>query len=306
MLPLAKLTARLSFSTSVTFPYWMGNTFRGGFGIHLRRACCPDLKRDCYSCTVREDCIFYYTHMKKDSKVGYGAPPKPIVFIPPFFGKSFTVEKDGFLDVGILLFGRFTRFLPHVALGLSMLGQSGIGSERHYDVNKFRLEEMRCSFSGDVVYDGNTINIGAMRTIDMADYSKEEMQVTDSLSIGFETPIMVKTGEFPPALDKLLSMVRQRLILYVNEYGDGAKIPDFVCKAALKSSCVHFHNVKSRSQRAGKREFHTYTGTAEYSIESMDENAKQLFRISLLIGAGPKPSFGFGFLNVIDRTIQTN
>ncbi len=60
------------------------------------------------------------------------------------------------------------------------------------------------------------------------------------------------------------------------------------------------------SQRAGKREFHTYAGTAEYSIESMDENAKQLFRISLLIGAGPKPSFGFGFLNVIDPDFHTN
>ncbi len=315
MLPLARLTARLSFPTSVTFPYWMGNTFRGGFGVHLRRACCPDLKRDCYSCDAREDCIFYYTHMKKDSKVGYGAPPKPIVFIPPFFGKSFTVEKDGFLDVGILLFGRFTRFLPHVALGLSMLGQSGIGSERHYDVNKFRLEEMRCSFSGDVVYDGNTINIEAMMTVDLADYARDGISVTlmnpskkddnlrvhqtDDLFIGFETPIMVKTGEFPPSLDKLLSMVRQRLILYVNEYGDGAKIPDFECSAAVKSSSVHFHNVKSRSMRAGKRDFHTYTGTAEYSIEKIDENAMQLLRIGLLIGAGPKPSFGLGFIRVI-------
>ncbi len=153
--------------------------------------------------------------MKKNSKVGYGAPPKPIVFIPPFFGKSFTVEENGFLDVGILLFGRFTRYLPHVALGLSMLGQSGIGSERRYDVNKFKLEEMRCS-------------------------------------------------------------------------------------TAVKSSHVHFHNVKSRSLRAGKRDFHTYTGTAEYSIEKIDENAIRLIRIGLLIGAGPKPSFGLGFLRMID------
>ncbi len=156
--------------------------------------------------------------------MGYGASPKPIVFIPPFFGKSFTVPENGFLDVGILLFGRFTRYLPHAALGLSMLGQSGIGSERRYDVIK--LEEMRCSFSKEVVYDGSTINIRAMRTVDMADYASDGASVTGNLSIGFETPIMVKTGEFPPALDKLLGMIRQRLILYVNEYGDGAKIPD--------------------------------------------------------------------------------
>ncbi|HLB71726.1 MAG TPA: CRISPR system precrRNA processing endoribonuclease RAMP protein Cas6, partial [Candidatus Methanoperedens sp.] len=227
------------------------------------------------------------------------------VFIPPFFGKSFTVEKDGFLDVDILLFGRFTRYLPHVALGLSMLGQSGIGSERRYDVNKFKLEEMKCSFSKDVVYDGSTINIGAMRTVDLADYARNGVSATDILSIGFETPIMVKTGEFPPTLDKLLSMVRQRLILYVNEYGDGTKIPDFECSAAIESSSVHFHNIKSISMRAGKRDFHTYTGTAEYSIEKMDENALQLLRIGLLIGAGPKPSFGLGFLRVIDSSLHS-
>ena len=241
--------------------------------------------------------------MKKDSKVGYGAPPKPIVFIPPFFGKSFTVEKDGFLDVSILLFGRFTRYLPHVALGLSMLGQSGIGSERHYDINKFRLDEMRCSFSGDVVYDDNTINIGAMRTVDLADYSSDGVSATDRLSIGFETPIMIKTDKFPPGLEKLLGMIRQLLILYVNEYGDGAKIPDFECSASVKSSSVHFHNIKSRSQRDGKRDFFTYTGTAEYSIQKIDENAIQLLRIGLLIGAGPKPSFGLGFIKMIDSKV---
>ncbi len=180
-----------------------------------------------------------------------------------------------------------------------MLGQSGIGSERRYDVNKFKLEEMRCSFSGDVIYDGNTINIGAMRMVDLADYARDGISVTDNLSIGFETPIMVKTGEFPLALNKLLGMIRQRLILYVNEYGDGSKIPDFECNAAIKSSSVHFHNIKSRSMRAGKRDFHTYTGTAEYSIEKIDENAIQLLRIGLLIGAGPKPSFGLGLLRAL-------
>lgn len=300
MLEVAKLTARLIFPKQVIFPYWMGNTFRGGFGMHLRRACCPDLKRDCYSCDAKDNCIFYYTHMKKDSKVGFASPPKPIVFIPPFFGKCFTVKENGFLDIDILLFGRFIRYLPYAILGLSMLGQSGIGSERRYDINKFKIKEMRCCFSKKVIYDGNTINLGAMKSIDIADYARDDICVTDTLYVGFKTPIIVKTGEFPPALDKLLSMIRQRLILYVNEYGDSTKVPDFQCSASIKSSRVHFHNLKSRSQRGGKRSFFTYTGSAEYSIEKIDENAIQLLRIGLLIGAGPKPSFGLGFLRVID------
>jgi len=47
---------------------------------------------------------------------------------------------------------------------------------------------------------------------------------------------------------------------------------------------------------------HVYTGTAEYSIQKIDENAIQLLRIGLLIGAGPKPSFGLGFIKMIDSS----
>lgn len=304
MLPVAKLTARLTFPGPVTFPYWMGNTFRGGTGIHLRQACCPALQKDCYACDISDECIFYFTHMKKDSKIGYGSPPKPIVLIPPFFGRSFTVEKDGFLDVDILLFGRFIRYLPHAVLGLSMLGQSGIGTERRYDVNKFTVSWIRCCFSGEKVYDGNTINVSAMKIVDIADYANEHAnQLLDDegryVTIGFETPMIIKEGTFPPPLDVLLGMVRQRLILYVNEYGDGSKVPDFVCASSVKASAMHFHRLKRASQRAGKSEFHAYTGTAKYKVNNIDEQALRLLKIGELIGAGAKPSFGLGFFRIL-------
>ncbi len=302
MLPLAHLTARLSFPGPVSFPYWMGNTFRGGTGVHLRRACCPSLDRDCYACDINSECIFYFTHMKKDSKVGYGAPPKPVVLIPPFFGKSFTVEKDGHLDVDILLFGKFIRYLPHVTLGLSMLGQSGIGSERRYDINKFNVAEITCALSGQRVYDGNTINITAMKIIDIMDYANDYTVPDGHLSVGFDKPMVLKTGTFPPPLDRLIDMARQRLILYVNEYGDGSQIPDFHCTAWTKASTMHFHKLKRASQRAGKGEIHAYTGTAHYKVGTMDEQAMRLLKIGELIGAGPKPSFGLGFYRLMAKS----
>jgi CRISPR-associated endoribonuclease Cas6 len=298
MLPISKLSARLTFPGPVTFPYWMGNTFRGGTGIYLRNACCPSLDKNCYSCEISSECIFYFTHMKKDSKVGYGAPPKPIVLVPPFFGKSFTIEKEGYLDVNILLFGKFIRYLPHAILGLSMLGQNGIGSERRYGVNKFNIAEIKCALSGQRVYDGNTISVEAMKVIDIMDYANGHDVPDDHVSIGFETPMVMKTGTFPPTLDRLIDMVRQRLILYVNEYGDGTKIPEFQCTAHTKSSTMHFHRLKRASQRAGKGEIHAYTGTALYKINNIDEEAKRLLKIGELIGAGPKPSFGLGFYSI--------
>jgi len=58
---------------------------------------------------------------------------------------------------------------------------------------------------------------------------------------------------------------------------------------------MRFHRLKRASQRAGKGEIHAYTGTARYTIGTMDDQAKTLLKIGELIGAGPKPSFGLGF-----------
>jgi len=300
MLPLAHLRAHLQIPRPRDLPILDGQHLQGGTGVHLRQACCPNLGQDCYSCEISQDCIFYFTHMKKASNVGYAAPPKPVVLIPPFFGKSFTVEKDGYLDVDILLYGKFIRYLPHVTLGLSMLGQSGIGSERRYDVNKFNVAGITCAFSGKQVYDGSTINVGAMKVIDIMDYADGYTPPNGRLSIGFDRPMVLKTGTFPPPLDKLIDMTRQRLILYVNEYGDGSKIPDFECTSWAKSSSMRFHRLKRASQRAGKGEIHAYTGTARYTIGTMDDQAKTLLKIGELIGAGPKPSFGLGFYRIIE------
>jgi CRISPR/Cas system endoribonuclease Cas6 (RAMP superfamily) len=94
-------------------------------------------------------------------------------------------------------------------------------------------------------------------------------------------------------------MARPRLILYVNEYGDASQIPGYQCTAWTKTSTMHFHKLKRASQRAGKGEIHAYTGTAQYTVACMDDQAKRLLKIGELIGAGPKPSFGLGFYRLI-------
>ena len=298
MLKISKLTAHLKFQTPITLPHWMGNTFRGGFGVHLRKACCIT-KGICDDCTVFNDCIFYHTHMKNTSKIGYGAPPKPVVFIPPFFGKSMYLREDAFLKVDILLFGDFIKSIPYVVLGLTMLGESGIGSQRRYGIQKFEIEEITCSFSGNVVYDGKTLNIDAIQTIDMEKIPP--LDVDNTVNVGFRTPFMQKSGDFPPPLPRLMEMIRRRLILYENEYGDNSMIAESACMANTIDSIRHFHNLKSRSQRSGKREFHTFTGKATYEISEINDTAKWMLAVGNLIGAGPKASYGLGSIQITPK-----
>lgn len=295
MLKLASLNVHLDFSTSVEFPYWMGSTFRGGFGIYLKRACCPDLSRNCHECNERKECIFYHTHMREEPMRGHASPPKPLVIIPPFFGKKLFVEKGGHLDLDILLYGGFIRYLPHAVLGLRLLGQKGIGSKRRYDMNRFVISGMTCNFTGKIVYDGNKINLENIGIIDFEDV--EPLEVNNRLKVRFRTPFISKTGEFPPSLDRLLWHIRQRLIHYVNEYGDGSQVLDFNSDGKIVRSKKHFHRLKRRSVRGGKQEFHAYSGVVEYEIEQIDHTSKWLLEVGKIVGAGAKPSFGCGYLS---------
>lgn len=296
MLSISSLSVRLDFTTPVDFPYWMGSTFRGGFGVHLRRACCPDVDRDCYECNEKGECIFYHSHMKKTSKRGESAPPKPLVLVPPFFGRTMFVEEEGYLDLETLLFGEFTRYLPHLVLGLRMLGQAGIGSKRRYDMNRFVVAHIDCGFSDERVYDGKTIDLESMLVKDIMDV--EPIKPDESITIGFKTPFIYKTGDFPPSLERLVWHIRQRLIYYVNEYGDGSQVPSFTANGEVIDSNEHFHKLKRRSRRGGKQEFYGYTGVVDYRVEEVDETGWWLLGVGELLGGGPKASFGCGHIDI--------
>ncbi|MDI6718593.1 MAG: hypothetical protein QMD46_03155 [Methanomicrobiales archaeon] len=296
MLPVASLTAHLSFTTPVDLPFWMGSTFRGGLGIHLRKACCPDLQEDCYHCAGREDCIFYHTHMRRTSRRGRAPPPKPVVIIPPFFGREMHFDKDCTLDLNILLLGKFLRYLPHVVLGLRLLGQSGIGSTRHYGNGRFRIDGITCNFSAREIFKDGSLDMKALQTCDIRQIP--HAPVGSPVRVGFRTPFIAKTGEFPPAPDRLLWHIRQRIIYNVNEYGDGGELPDFSVSGSILSTTKHFHRLVRASSRTGMGSFYGFTGVVDYAIDNGDGEAEWLFAVGSIIGAGPKASFGCGHLQI--------
>lgn len=92
-------------------------------------------------------------------------------------------------------------------------------------------------------------------------------------------------------------MIKRRLILFVNEYGEG-EVPDFECDDLIIWSEWKKHYLRHRSKRSGFREFHAFTGKAEYKINNWDSNAVKLLNIGSLIGAGSKSSYGMGFFEI--------
>lgn len=281
-LKLTKLKATLNFPR-YELPYWLGNKFRGGFGSVLLTAVCGYLKPECKSCPSREGCLYYALYVRDKQKRGKSQPVRPIIFIPPFFGRS--VSGSGKLELKINVFGDYIRYLPHIIYGLRFLGKMGLNSN-----TKYEIESITDCFSKKEVYDGESVNAKSIKTINLAEIPAKEIDV---VKINFSTPVEAKV---PISLNHLIHMVRRRLILYVNEYGEGT-VPDYTCHDEIVESRWKNHRLIHRSKRGGTREFYGCTGSATYRVEA-DENAFKLLSIGELIGAGAKASFGMGFYTI--------
>lgn len=275
----------------------MGSAFRGGVGIQLKQAFCPTPERECEGCAVQESCVYYALYENKSQKVGGAAPPRPILLVPPFFGREMRWNEGAILSLGLILFGDYIRYLPHIVHALSMLGKKGIGSRRCYGLNQFMVSSIT-SMQGKEVYRDGSVSMENITPMDVCELSSPLVEQESALTVRFKTPMVLKSGGFPPSLDRLLWMVRQRLILYVNEYGDGARVPSFECISEVLSSNAHFHVLRGVSSRAGARQFYAYTGEVEYRVHELDESARWLLAVGSLIGAGPKASFAMGFFDV--------
>jgi CRISPR-associated endoribonuclease Cas6 len=282
-LKFTSLVANLEFP-EYRLPYWMGNKFRGGFGSVLLKAVCGFLKPECKNCGTRTDCLYYALYVQDRQKIGKSQPVRPIIFIPPFFGKS--VEGSGALTLRINVFGDFIQYIPHIVYGVRYLGKTGLNTH-----SKYVLTEIKDLFTGELVYDGNSVNIDCIKSINLDNLSGRKSGI---IKINFLTPFELE--KIPLGLDHLIHMVRRRLILYVNEYGKG-NVPDYKCDDKIVRSSLKKHKLFHRSKRFGKRFFTGYTGEAEYEAK-LDKNGRKLLRIGELVGAGSKSSFGMGFYEI--------
>lgn len=291
MLSLSKVTLTLHFTTPAVFPYWMGSAFRGGFGQNLRTAICPDPKKDCYTCETKDNCLFYYTHMKQKAQRGYAPPVKPIVIIPPFFGKSLEITENATLDVDILFCGDFARYLPHVILGMNLFGKRGLYNQRYHGLNRFEIKDITCCFSHKEIYDGETIFLKNLKTVNIQDIIYNPVH---NITIGFKTPF---TGRnFPPDFHTLTALIRNRVIRFVNEYGNKEKVPPVTASGTIQTYTEHYHRLERRSTRSSKNVFDSYTGVVTYNISELNDAGSWMVQLGFIVGCGPDCSFGCGFL----------
>ena len=294
MLEVSQLVAHLRFTTPAKLQYWMGSAFRGAFGRNIRQICCVNLRENCQGCNLQENCLYFHLYEQKEAKKGYAPPPKPIVLVPPFFGKEIFWEQDGFLDLELLLIGDFGKYIPHVILGLNLLGKRGLGSIRYENMNRFVIESIESKGTNATIFDGQSINLLNFKRLNLKELALLE---GNEFIVKFRTPF---TGpEFPPDPVLFLHLIRNRFIRLVNEYGTQERIPEFVAEGELGSVTSHFHKLPRYSSRSEKTLFKGYTGIVTYKYSFLNATARWLLHVGAIMGCGSDIGFGCGFYDII-------
>ena len=288
---VSDLQAKLRFQGQTKLPRWMGSAFRGGLGHQLKGILCPSIQEECSICSEKEECFYYRVYEVKESKRGHAPPPKPLIVVPPFFGKEMNWRRGGDIHLRILLLGEEgIRHAPHVIFSLIQLGMIGLGSERAYGMNKFRV--ISVTSQGETIFNGSEMRIPPP-SIDVREVDPIE---GDRFRVYFRTPYTGRT--FPLGPREFLSRTRNRLIRFVNEYGDSSYVEEPEAKGRILRFEKHVHFLRRKSERSGKMTLTGFTGIIDYEFSEIDEVGRWLLGVANLLGLGPDSSFGLGFVKV--------
>lgn len=155
------ILTRFKFTLKVTeplsLPEYKGAVFRGGFGYAFKKVVCITRNSDCYSCLLKEKCVYAYifeTPPPSNSRLmrKYPSAPHPFVLTPPLEDDR-TYEPGELIKFELTLIGKAINFLPYFIYTFEELGGMGLGKKR----GKFILEDVQVTepnSKGKVIYSG--------------------------------------------------------------------------------------------------------------------------------------------------------
>jgi hypothetical protein len=215
-------------------PFYKGSTFRGVFGIALKKVVCALKRQACESCLLKSRCLYtqvFETQLAIVPPAGLrgSAVPHPFVIEPPLTGDT-NFETGSQMDCNLLLFGEVNRNLPYFIYAFDRMGRIGIGKKINGKRAAFSLKRV---YNGkQVIYDSAEQNLkldGAFEQLKLA----EPVETADSdmkIKVSLKTPIRLKfanriQAELPFHL--LIRAALRRIATLFACYGAGEPALDY-------------------------------------------------------------------------------
>ncbi len=222
-------------------PFYKGSTFRGVFGIALKKVVCALKRQECESCLLKNRCIYaqaFETSLAVEAPAGsrISVMPHPFVIEPPLNGET-TFKAGSLLDCNLVLFGDVNRNIPYFIYAFERMGKIGIGKKINGRRAGFILKRV---FQGDrVIYDSSDQSLKLEDTSEILklDNPGKNSNGPLRLKLTLETPLRLKfenrlQAELP--FHVLVRAALRRVSSLFACYGDGE--PDLDYKTLVKDA----------------------------------------------------------------------
>ena len=117
-----KYNFQLLLESEALLPPYKGSTFRGVFGVALKKVVCALKRQECDTCLLRERCIYtmVFEIPSFENLKGTPSPPHPFIIEPSLDGKSHFQVGEQF-DLNLILLGKANDYLPYFVYRLESL-----------------------------------------------------------------------------------------------------------------------------------------------------------------------------------------
>ena len=223
-----------NLETKASLPPYKGSTFRGVFGLALKKVVCALKRQECAQCLLKQRCVYALVfETSKAIEVPEGSrivsPPHPFVIEPPLTTET-EFPKGASFDFNLLLFGELNNSLPYFIYAFDQMGKIGIGKKIDGKRGRFVLKEVR--HKEQIVYSDADQKLNPTDSIEKlsiptaTDYSENGFR----LRLILETPLRLKfenrlKADLP--FHVLVRAMLRRISSLLNCYGKGEPPLDY-------------------------------------------------------------------------------
>ncbi|MEW6614996.1 MAG: CRISPR system precrRNA processing endoribonuclease RAMP protein Cas6 [Thermodesulfobacteriota bacterium] len=224
------------FEDNAILPPYKGSSFRGVFGIALKKVVCALRKQDCKDCLLREKCVYSFvfeTPAARDEpgdRKRVASPPHPYV-IEPSDTKRISFKEGEPFDFFLLLFGKANDYLPYFIYAFEQMGKLGIGKKIDGKRARFLLKKVICN--GKLAYSGETGKITTDKCteeLQIENFMPDDLANVHRIDISLKTPLRLKFQnrlEADLPFHILTRAMLRRVYSLQNYYGSGEPSLDY-------------------------------------------------------------------------------
>ncbi len=209
-------------------PVFKGSTFRGVFGVALKKVLCALKRQECPQCLLRERCV-YSLVFETPSVLGKPSPPHPFVIEPPL-SEQIEYTRNAEVEFSLILFGWANDYLPYFIYAFEEMGKIGLGRKIAGKRPGFHLQTV--SFLGRSIYRAEEKKLVSASPSDL---TLEELFYTEdkgakAVRVRLLTPLRLKFqnrlhDDLPFHI--LTRAMLRRLSSLMNTYGSGEPQIDY-------------------------------------------------------------------------------